>query len=147
MIRWLLNLFGSTFVILLVCNVGRSERKFIKWPHNRDYWYYVLNITIVELLWVNLLSLFSKIDAIRYLVGGILGLHSIISINILLNSVGLLLTFIVLLDKCNLSHLVSYTLQALLLQLSQKSRHSMNLGEEEVLVQFIKLTCHTQTDK
>ena len=107
----------------------------------------MLNITVVELLWVNLLSLFSKIDAIRYLVGGILGLNSIISINILLYSVGLLLTFIVLLDKCNLSHLVSYTLQALLLQLSQKSRHSMNLREEEVLVQFIKLTCHTETDK
>ena len=107
----------------------------------------MLNIARIKLLQVDLLGLFAQVDASRDFVHRPARLSlARLSYQSLL-PIFLVLLLLILLDERDLPDLISHILQALLLQLAHEAMHSLQLGEEEVLVDPVYLAFHAQADK
>ena len=108
----------------------------------------MLNIARIKLLQVDLLGLFAQVDASRDFVRRPARLIlARLSCYQSLLPIFLVLLLLILLDERDLPDLISHILQALLLQLAHEAMHSLQLGEEEVLVDPVYLAFHAQADK
>jgi len=117
--------------------------------HYRHNWFNVIHIVEVELLKINLLSLFAQIDAEGNAVRCVCRWAGSTWGHVwwLAQAALHVLLLFVLFGKSNLAYLVSHSIEALLFKLAHKVRIPLQLRKEKLSFDSVQLTFHALANK